>query len=115
MMDYQMTMLCWTTSKANDTSYIQLSSAGVFAHFIHGMAAVLSRISFVYFEDRQVGTVFQIANLVVATTPYLFLVFGPADLDRLCSSDMAFKVSTFSHHGIHWGQRDIKEGWVLSL
>jgi hypothetical protein len=33
----------------------------------------------------------------------------------LCSSDMALKVSTFSHHSIHRGQGDVKEWRVLPL
>lgn len=110
-----MITLCWTTCKINATFYIQLSCAGIFSYFIHSIAGILSRVSFVHFEDCQVSTVFQVTDLVVPATSYLSVVFGPADLYGLCSSDMTLKVSTFSHHSIHRGQGDVKEGWVLSL
>lgn len=61
------------------------------------------------------GTVFQITNLVVSTTSDLSVVFSPGDLYRLCPSHVALKVCTLSHHSIHRGQRDVKEGGVLPL
>lgn len=111
----QMAALHWTACKRNSTFYVKLGCAGVFSYFIDGVASVLSRVTFVHFDDGQVHTVFQIADLVVTTTSYLSVVLGPGDLDGLCSRDMAFQVSTFSHHSIHRGQRDIKEGWILPL
>ena len=98
-----------------DTFYIELSCRGVPPHFIDSIAGVLSRVSFVHFQDGQVGTVFHITNLVVSTTSDLSVVFSPGDLYRLCPSHVALKVCTLSHHSIHRGQRDVKEGGVLPL
>lgn len=110
-----MMTFCRTTCKINHTFYIKLSCAGVLSHLIHSMAGVLSRISLVYFQNCQVGSVFQVTNLVVATTPYLSVVLGPADLYRLCPSNVALKVRAVSHHSIHRGNVDVKEGRVLPL
>lgn len=110
-----MTTFCWTADKTNDTFYIKLSCTGVFPHFIHSIAGVLPRVAFVYFEDCQVSAIFQITNLVVPAASDLSVVFGPADFYGLCSSDVAFKVSSLPHHGIHRGQGYIKERWVLPL
>lgn len=111
----QMTALCWVPRKRNSTFYVKLGCAGVFSHFIHSIAGVLSRVTFVHLNDGQVCTVFQITDLVVPATSYLSVVLGPADLDGLCPCDMALQVSTFSYHSSHRGQRNIKEGRILPL
>lgn len=101
--------------RINSTFYAKLGCAGVLPHFVHSVAGVLSRVAFVHLDDGQVRTVFQITDLVVPTTSNLSVVLGPADFDGLCSCHVTFQVRTVSYHSIHGGQRNIEEGWILSL
>lgn len=87
----------------------QLSCTRVLSNFITSIARIVSRVSSASSQDGQMGCVVYITDLVVSSCSNLLVVFCPSDSNRLCSRNVALKVSTFSNNTIHRCKWDVKE------
>lgn len=96
-----------------DTFYTELSWAHVFANIIGCLASILTRVSFAYFKNSQMGSVSHTCNCVVSSRTDLFIIFWPSNSHWLSTSNMTFKVSTFPSNNIYRYRLDVKEGRFL--
>lgn len=99
--------------QSSNTFNSDVRGAGDLPHIVHGVAEVLSCVTFFCLQNGQVGGVVHTTDAIIPTTTNIFVIFGPGDFNRGRPSHVTLQLYAVAHCHFLWCQFPVKD-WRVS-